>query len=68
MELLGVANPGAVPADGLTSFLYAVIKISAYAAVGVFLVGIVMVCWRCLFECRKWRGYQGRSVFWPLIH
>lgn len=58
--------PGA--ADLLTGFVYGIIKILAYGAMGVVAAGIVMTCWCDLFECKKWRRSQGKSEVWRLIH
>jgi len=55
-------------ADMLTGFVYAIIKILAYGAAGVMLVGIVTTCWCCFFECKRWRHVQGKSEVWRLIH
>jgi hypothetical protein len=68
MDLLGVTDPGVLPTDALTGLAYGVIKLVAYGAIGVVLAGIVTTCWCCLFECKKWRRYQGRSEVWRLNH
>jgi hypothetical protein len=68
MDFLGMADPGILPTEALTGLAYGIIKILAYGAMGVVFAGIVVTCWCDLFECKKWRRCQGRSVFWPLIH
>ncbi|MBE0711415.1 MAG: hypothetical protein IH583_03450 [Candidatus Aminicenantes bacterium] len=55
-------------ADLLTGFVYGIIKILAYGAAGVVLVGIVTTCCCCFFECKRWRHVQGKSEVWRLIH
>jgi hypothetical protein len=54
--------------DMLTGFVYAIIKILAYGAAGVVLVGIVTTCWCCFFECKRWRRGQGGPGVWRLMH
>lgn len=68
MDFLNAAEPGIAPADLLTGLVYVLLKILAYGAMGVVLVGVVTTCWCCLFECRKWKHYQGRSDIWRLTH
>ena len=55
MDFLRAADPGVFPADGLTGFVFTILKILAYGAIGVVLVGIATTCWCCIFECRKLR-------------
>jgi|GEM_PF-1738920 len=66
MEILTAADPGVAPADLLTGLVYVILKILAYGAIGIALVGVVTTCWCCLFECRKWRRFRGHSEFWRI--
>ena len=66
MDLLSASDPGVVPSDLFTAFIYALLKILAYGALAIVLVGVITTCWCCLFECRKWRRCQGRSEFWRI--
>ena len=68
MDLLGVADPGVLPAETWTGLAFGIIKILAYGAMGVVFIGIVMTCLCELFECKKWRRCQGRSEVWRLMH
>ena len=68
MDFLVMADPGVLPTDALTGLVYGIIKILAYSAIGVVLVGIVTTCWCCFFECKKWRRCQGRTEVWRLMH
>jgi hypothetical protein len=53
MDFLGMADPGVIGADLLTGFVFTILRILAYGAMGVVVVGVVSTCWCCLFECRK---------------
>ena len=68
MSLTGLIDPVPIPDDGLASIVSTVIKIVAYSTLGVFLIGIVSTCWCCLFDGKKWKSCEGRSVFWRLMH
>jgi hypothetical protein len=68
MDLLGVTDPGVLPTEPLAGIVYGIIKLVAYGALGIVLIGAVTTCWCCFFECRKWRRGQGKSDVWRLIH
>ena len=55
-------------ADLLTGLVYGIIKILAYGAAGVVLVGVIMTGMCNLFECKKWRRNEGRTEVWRLMH
>ena len=44
MDILTAAEPGGAPSDLLTAFIYALLKILAYGALGIVLVGVVTTC------------------------
>ena len=64
MDIQTAADPGVAPADLLTGLVYVILKILAYGAIGIALVGVVTTCWCCLFECRKWRRSSARAIPW----
>jgi hypothetical protein len=66
MNFLMSTDPGIVPADILTGFVYLILRVLAFGALGVVLVGVVTTCWCCLFECRKWKRFRGHSEFWRI--
>ncbi|MFO7733184.1 MAG: hypothetical protein R6X21_05990 [Candidatus Aminicenantes bacterium] len=59
MDILTAVEPGVAPADLLIGLVYVILKILAYGAIGIALVGVVTTCWCCLFECRRCRGSSG---------
>lgn len=61
MDFLGAA-------DLLTGFAYGIIKLVAYGATGVVLVGIITTGLCDLFECKNWRRSEGRTEVWRLMH
>ena len=64
MDLLGMADPGFVPADAVTGFAFLIIKIAAWGALGIVVVGFVMSCLCDILECRKLKRCRGRSEAW----
>jgi hypothetical protein len=64
MNFLMSTDPGIVPADILTGFVYLILRVLAFGALGVMLVGVVTTCWCCFFECRKLRRSSARPVPW----
>ena len=68
MDFLGLVDPGGLPADPLTGFFYAVIRILAFGGLGVVFAGIVVTSLCDLFECRKWKRCHGQTEFWGLMH
>jgi len=68
MDLLGMADPSALPTDALTGLVFGILKILAYGALGVVFVGLAMTSFCCLFEGKKGSRHQGRTDIWRLIH
>lgn len=64
MDILTAAELGIAPADLLTGLVYVVIKVLAFGALGIVLVGVVTTCWCCFFECRKLRRSSATPVTW----
>lgn len=64
MDILTAVEPGVAPADLLTGLVYVILKILAYGAIGIALVGVITTCWCCLFECRKLRRSSARTIPW----
>ncbi len=61
MDFLGAADPMVAPADALTGLIFTILRILAYGAAGVVVVGAVTTCWCCIFECRKWKSQKLRT-------
>ena len=66
MDLMGITDPGLVPADAMAGLAFGMIKILGYGALGLVVFGLFMSALCALFECRKWR--RGRSESWQLMH
>lgn len=52
----------------LSRLALGVIKVLAFAALGLVVLGAVVSGLCDLFECRKWRRDQGRTEVWRLMH
>lgn len=68
MDLMGMADPGAVPAEALSGLAFGIIKIVALGALGIVAFGFVMAGLCDIFECRMWRKAAGQTEFWRLMH
>jgi hypothetical protein len=68
MDFLGVAYHGLLPGELLTGLVYGILKMLAFGAAALVIVGTVASGLCDLFECRKWRQAHGRSEFWQLMH
>jgi hypothetical protein len=68
MEFLSTAGPGLAAGDVFTAVAFGIIRVLAYASLGVVLVGAVAASLCDLLECRKWRRCHGRTEFWALMH
>jgi len=68
MDLVGMADPGFVPTDALTSLAFGIIRIVAFGGLGIVVIGFLLSCICDLFECRKWRQVLGRTETWQLMH
>lgn len=68
MDLLGMADPGFVPADVATGLAFGIIKVLGYGALGIVAFGFLLSGLCDLLECRKGRRSQGRTEFWRLMH
>jgi hypothetical protein len=66
MDLLGMADPGFVPADAVTGLAFGIIKILGYGALGIVAFGLFLSGLCDLFECRMWRRAKGRTGSWRL--
>jgi hypothetical protein len=68
MGLLGLADPGFVPADVATGFAFGMIKILGFGALAIVAVGFLLSVLCDFCECRKLRQTGGRTAFWRLTH
>jgi len=68
MGVLGMADPGALSADALTSFGFGIIRIVALGVLGIVAFGLVLAGLCNFFECRQWRQAGGQTEFWRLMH
>jgi hypothetical protein len=68
MDLIGLTDPGLVPADAVTEFAFGTIRILGYGALGIVVFGLILSALCDLFECRKWRQAGGRTEIWRLMH
>ena len=68
MSVLDLADPAFIPEDGLVGLVMVIIRLIAYAALAAVALGVVVTFCCCLFDGRKLKACQGRSVFWRLMH
>jgi hypothetical protein len=68
VSLLGLADPGIVPDNGLLGLVTAVLRFIAYSALGAVIVGFAATICCCLLEGKRWKACAGRSLFWRLMH
>lgn len=68
MDLLRMADPSLVLADALTGLANAIIRILAFGAMGIVVVGFVMACLCDVVECHKLRRRHGRTEACQLMH
>jgi hypothetical protein len=68
MDLLGMAGSGVLTTDVLVGLVYSIIKLVAFGAVGVVVLGALVACLCDLFEGREWRRCRGRTEVWRLMH
>lgn len=61
MNLLGMADPGVLSADGLSELVFGIIRILAYGALGVVIAGIILTVWCDLIECGKVKRRRGHA-------
>jgi hypothetical protein len=52
----------------LSGLALGIIKVLAFVALGLVVLGAVVYGLCDLFECRKWRRDQGRTEVWRLMH
>jgi len=68
MDLMGMAGSGVLTTDVLAGVVYGIIKILAFGAVGVVVVGAIVSCLCDLYESQTWRRCRGRTEVWRLMH
>jgi hypothetical protein len=68
MDLLGMAGSGVLTTDVLVGLVYSIIKLVAFGAVGVVVLGALVACLCDLFEGREWGRCRGRTEVWRLMH
>lgn len=68
MSLLGLTDPGFVSEGRLLGLVMAILRLIAYSALGTVVVGLAATICCYLFDDRKWKAYEGRSLFWRLTH
>ena len=68
MDLMGMAGSGVLTTDVLAGLVYGIVKIVAFGAVGVVVVGALVACLCDLFEGREWGRCRGRTEVWRLMH
>jgi hypothetical protein len=68
VSFLEMADPGFVTDNGLLGLATAILQFIAYSALGVVIVGFAATICCCLFEDRRWKACEGRSLFWRLMH
>jgi hypothetical protein len=67
MDLLGMADPGAVTGDVLADLAVGIIRIIAFGGLGLVLFGLVVSFLCDLCECNKLKQSHRRTETWQLM-